>query len=273
MRIDVTLPSVLFLISVAALLLHIKYEKKVRFLLGEKKLQIRDAVIMVTVMGAMVTVVAFIPQQAIAILFLFSYSVVLFLFTYVMAPKWYLAVLTPLLFVVLYIYCWNTHLSNLFAVIFAVSISLFLGSSFTWKSVAAFVPLLTLMDVVQVLGTGFMGTAAEKIQVLLLPAMIDLPTFPSGGQGILGLGDIFLAGLLAIQSTHKHGRKFGLSSVIAMTAVFSLTWIIQINSPIRYLPATVPIAGGWLIALGIKRLLRSKGTPVFHQRQLTAATP
>jgi len=112
------------------------------------------------------------------------------------------------------------------------------------------------MDVVQVLGTGFMGTAAEKIQVLQLPAMIDLPTFPSGGQGILGLGDIFLVGLLAIQSTHLHGKKFGLSSVIAMTAVFSLTWIIQMNSPIRYFPATVPIAIGWLTAIAAKHLLR-----------------
>jgi len=101
--------------------------------------------------------------------------------------------------------------------------SLYLGSALTWKYIAVFVPLLTLLDLVQVLGTGLMGKAAEKLITLQPPAMIGVTTFPSDMKAALGLGDAFLAGILAIQSTQKYGRKFGLLSTVAITAIFSLS--------------------------------------------------
>jgi len=145
-------------------------------------------------------------------------------------------------------------LSNFFSIVFAVFITLYLGSALTWKYIAVFVPLLTLLDLVQVWGTGLMGKAAEKLITLQLPAMISVTAFPSDMKVALGLGDIFLAGILSIQSAQKYGRKFGLLSIGAITAIFSLFWIIQINLQVRYLPATVPITGGWLVAMMVKQI-------------------
>jgi hypothetical protein len=258
MRFDIVLPSVLFTVSVASLLLYVRYERRIRILFGGQRLHAREAVIMVLAMGIMITIIAFIPQQAIMVLFLFSYSVILYLFAYLAASKWYLAILAPALFIVLYIYYWNMYLSNFFAIIFAISITLYFGSALTWKYITVFVPLLTLLDLVQVLGTGLMGQAAEKLIKLHLPAMISVTAFPSNIEVALGLGDVFLAGILAIQSTQKYGRKFGLLSIVAITAIFYLFWIIQINLQIRYLPATVPITSGWLIAM-IAKQIKDKG--------------
>ncbi len=254
MRFDVVLPSVLFTVSVASLLLYVRYERRIKVLFGGQRLRAREAVLMVLAMGLMITIIAFIPQQAIMVLFLFSYSTILYLFAYLTASKWYLAVLAPVLFIFLYVFYWNVYLSNFFAIVFAISISLYLGSSLTWKYIVIFVPLLTLLDLVQVWGTGFMGQAAEKLITLRLPAMISVTAFPSAMEVALGLGDLFLAGILAIQSAQKYGRKFGLLSIVAITAFFSLFWIIQINLEVRYLPATVPITGGWLIAILLKQV-------------------
>jgi len=254
MRFDVVLPSVLFTVSVASLLLYVRYERRIRILFGGQRLHAREAVLMVLAMGLMITIIAFIPQQAIMVLFLFSYSAILYLFAYLIASKWYLAVLAPALFIFLYIFYWNVYLSNLFAIVFAISISLYVGSALTWKYIVVFVPLLTLLDLVQVWGTGLMGKVAEKLITLQLPAMISVTAFPSDMQAALGLGDVFLAGILAIQSTQKYGRKFGLLSIVTITVIFSLFWIIQINLQVRYLPATVPITGGWLVAMMAKQI-------------------
>jgi len=251
---DVVLPSVLFTVSAASLLLYVKYEKRIRNLYGGQKLHAREAVLMVLTMGLMITIIAFIPQQAITVLFLFSYSVILYLFAYLTTSKWYLAALPPALFIFLYIFYWNAYLSNFFAIVFAIFISLYLGSALTWKYIIVFVPLLTLMDLVQVWGTGLMGKAAEKLITLQLPAIISVTAFPAGMKAALGLGDVFLAGILAIQSTQKYGRKFGLLSIVTITAIFFLFWIIQINLQIRYLPATIPITGGWLVAIIAKQI-------------------
>lgn len=258
LKFDIVLPSILFIISAVSLVLHKRYEERIKILMGDQRLGVGEAIIMVMMMGAMVTIVAFMPQQAVMTLFLFSYSLMLYLFTYIIAPKWYLAAFTPALFVVLYFFYWNTYLSNFFAVFFAVSVSIYLGSVLTWKYVAVFVPLLTLLDIVQVWGTKFMGQAAEKLIALQLPALISVWTFPSELKAALGLGDAFLAGLLAIQSTQKYGRKFAFASIVTITVIFSLIWTAQLNFQIRYLPATVPITGGWLAAIGVKRIATTK---------------
>jgi len=90
MRFDVALPSVLFMVSAASLLLYVRHEKRIRTLFRGQRLRAREAVLMVLAMGLMITIIAFILQQAIMILCLFSYSAILYLFAYLTAPKWYL---------------------------------------------------------------------------------------------------------------------------------------------------------------------------------------
>jgi len=260
MIIDVVLASMLSLITVATLLLHFRFQKRVKSLFQESAFRVRDAVFMVLAMGIMVTIIAFAPQRAIQILFLAAYSFVLFLFTYIVAEKWYVAVLPPAAFVLFYFYWWNVVVLNIFAITFAIFISLYLGGLFSWKTVAVFAVLITAMDVIQVFGTGFMGASAEKMLQLQLPTLILVPAFPSTLPGYLGLGlgDIFLSSLLCIQTAEKHGRKIGVLTAAIIGTVFFLFEIILLNYPLgRYFPATVTIAGGWLTGLGVHQLLKS----------------
>ncbi|KPV64672.1 MAG: hypothetical protein AOA65_0888 [Candidatus Bathyarchaeota archaeon BA1] len=259
---DVSLPLALFLITLAILFLYAKYEGRIRSLLGGKELRLRDVILLVVAMGLMVTIIVFIPQVAILVFFLSAYSLVLFLFTYLISQKWYLGIISPALFISLYLLfretdAWNIYLLNLFAVVFAIFVSIYLGSLFTWKTTAAFVTLLTLMDIIHVFGTKFMPASAEKAIGLQLPMMIVLSTFPSEGRIMLGLGDIFLFGLLAIQTTQRYGRKFGLTSVMVMTVVFLLLETVLLNFAFGYFPATVMVICGWLAALGIRYLYES----------------
>ena len=255
MILDVLLPSTLFLIAVAIVLLYALYEKKVSSLLGGREFRVGHVVLLVIAMGVMVTVILFVPKEAIRILFLFSYSAIFFLFTYLIVPKWYLAVPTPVLFVALYFSTyWNIYSFNFFAIILAICISIYMGSLFTWKTTVAFVDILTIMDVIQVLITGLMVASAEKTLELGLPVGIILPTFPYEGWTFLGLGDVFLFGLLSIQTTQKYGRKFAFTSILSVTIVFLLLQTILLNYGIRSFPATVLVISGWLIALGAKHL-------------------
>ncbi|MFQ5758579.1 MAG: hypothetical protein ACE5IF_02750 [Candidatus Bathyarchaeia archaeon] len=271
---DVSLPLALSLITVAVLFVHTKLGGKIKSLLGGKEFTTRDVILLVVMMGAMVTVLGWtvinIPEMAIVVFFLCAYSTVLFLFTYLIVSKFYLAVLTPALFIALYLlyrdtYLWNVnipphtpYLLNLFAIIFAISVSVYLGSLFTWKTTAVFVALLTIMDVIQVLLTGFMVESGERMIALQLPVVIALPSFPLQGYIMfLGLGDIFLSGLLIIQSTQKYGRRWGLATIVAIGAVFLLLETVLMNSGIAAFPATVFVLAGWFTTLGIRYLYKS----------------
>jgi hypothetical protein len=82
------------------------------------------------------------------------------------------------------------------------------------------------MDVILVLVTGFMLTAAEHVAGLNLPVLISLPTIPLvvTARGIsflsLGLGDFFFAGTLATQTYKKYGKRIAIISAVAMTLSF-----------------------------------------------------
>ncbi len=255
---DILLPSVLFLTAVIIVFLYARLEKKVDSLLGGTELRIWHVVLLVAATGLMVTILVFIPGRAMMVFFLFAYSTILFLFTYLLAPKWYLAVPVPVLFIALYLSpFWNIYLINFFAIIFAVCISVYMGSLFTWKTTVGFTLLLTIVDVIQVLITGFMIASAEKALELGLPIGIKLPTFPYGGWTLLGLGDVFLFGLLSIQTTRKYGRKFGLASIVSMTIAFLLLQTILLNTGIGVFPATVLVIIGWLASLGGRLLYKS----------------
>jgi presenilin-like A22 family membrane protease len=254
MMFDVVLPSIISIIAVATVLLYAKVEKKVKAVFEEKEFRVRDAVFLVIAMGIMVTIIVLVPQQAIRALFLVAYSFVLFLFTYVVTEKWYFALLPSAVFVALYLSpYWNLLLLNIFAIIFAVLVTVYLGGMFSWKTVMVFAALITVMDLVQVFGTGFMGASAEKLLDLELPIMLLVPTFPVKASGLLGLGlgDVFLTGLLAIQTAQKYGRNAGFISAIAVGfAFFVFEFIIFSYQYTGFFPATMVVVAGWLLGFG-----------------------
>ena len=262
MIVDISLPLALSLITLAVLFVHTKLSGKVTSLLGGREFKTRDVVLLVVMMGVMVTVLGWtvitIPERAIMVFFLFAYSTTLFLFTYLLVPRWYLAIVAPAIFIALYFLFWNLILLNVFAVIFAICISVYLGNLFTWKTTAVFVGLLTVMDVVQVLLTGFMVESSEKAIGLQLPALIALPSFPLQGYIMfLGIGDVFLSGLLVIQSAQRYGKRWGFATIVAIGAVFFLLETVLMNSGIGAFPATVLVIAGWLTALGIRYVYKS----------------
>jgi len=208
MIVDVFLPSVLFLVGVTVVFLYSRLDRKVSQLLGGQELRLEHTILLVAAIAAMVTVIVFIPEQSILALFSFAYVVVLFLFTYLMAPKWYLAVVPPVLFILSFLYFWNIYLFNFFAIVFGISVSVYMGSLFTWKTTIGFVSLLTIIDIIQVLVTRFTVASAQKALELGLPVGVLLPTIPfTGSYTFLGLGDIFFLGLLGIQSTRSSASK------------------------------------------------------------------
>lgn len=252
------LSLVLFLTLLATLFLYFRSEKKIGSVFQEVKFRYYHGILLVIAMSIMVAVLLLIPSEAILILYLCVYSLGFFFFTYLFMPKWYLAPVTPILFIALYFArppYWNLFTFNLFGIVFAIFISVYLGILFTWKTTAVFVVLLTVMDIVNVLVTGFIPKTAEKIvEELWLPVVVKLPMFPSVGYFYLGLGDIFLAGLLSIQSAKKYGKKFGFASIATITVVFLILITVLLNYYQGYFPATVLVISGWLTALAGRHL-------------------
>jgi hypothetical protein len=232
--------------------LYSKFQTKLATLFEEKEFRIRDAVFLVIAMGSMVTIITLVPQQAIQLLFLAAYSFVLFLFSYIASEKWYVAIVPPIIFVGLYLFFWNIVLLDIFAILFTISISVYLGGVFSWISVLVFAGLLTIMDVIQVLGTEHMGQAAGRFIALKLPVLIQLPTFPYPGIILLGLGDMFLGCLLAIQTMRKYDRKAGIISAVLIGFAFFLFEVAIFHYAFaRVFPATVVVVLGWLTAFGV----------------------
>ncbi|MCK4933608.1 hypothetical protein KAS06_02955, partial [Candidatus Bathyarchaeota archaeon] len=229
MLFDVVLPAIISVITIAIVWLYPKFRIKIESLFEDKEFRVLDVFFLVVVMAVMVTVIVFIPEQAIQILFLGAYSFVLFLFTYIAVEKWFFAVLPPIIFLALYYSgFWGGFLPTLFAVIFVISISVYVGSLFSWTTALVFAALITIMDFIQVIGTKFMGQAAEKVMGLQLPVAIQVPTFPIEGEVILGLGDLFLAGLLSIQISKKYNRRAGVISAISIGIAFFIFEVLAI---------------------------------------------
>jgi hypothetical protein len=82
-------------------------------------------------------------------------------------------------------------------------------------------------------------------------------TYPFKAVMILGLGDIFLSGLLAIQTALKHGRKAGILTAATISVAMFVYEVFLFNMAfkwVRYFPATVIVIIGWIAAIGIIRL-------------------
>jgi hypothetical protein len=187
--------------------------------------------------------------------------------------RWYVAAQPPATFVLLFIFLnvihntgtssiWYPYLMDVFGLTFAILIILYLSSLFSWKTVGLFAVLLTTMDIILVIGTGTMVQAATQFTGLGLPVLVYLPNVPfvysSAGALLsrgLGLGDFFFAGVLAVQTFNKFGRKTALVAAVAMALAFGI-WeaflpdIIKglipiVGRNIQGFPGTLMIISGW----------------------------
>jgi hypothetical protein len=128
--------------------------------------------------------------------------------------------------------------------------------------VGLFAVLLTAMDITLVILTPVMVTAATSFTGLGLPVLVYLPNVPfifsSTGALLsrgLGLGDFFFAGVLAVQTYNKFGKKTAFIAAIAMAVAFGiweffLSDILSLLNPlvgrsIGGFPGTVMIISGW----------------------------
>jgi len=206
---------------------------------------------------------AFVAYGAAALYSLCGFSFVTLLYEedrVSLKERWYSAFIPSALFVLLYVFfnrttIWFPYLLNTYALVFAFLTILYLGSLFTWKTSIVFACLLTVADIVLVLITGSMVSAATHVSGLGLPIMVILPTFPqfiTGGVALyisLGLGDFFFAGLLAIQTYKKFGKNAAFLSAAAMAISFFLFEMLILNLNLRAFPGTLMIICGWALAV------------------------
>jgi hypothetical protein len=203
--------------------------------------------------------------------------------------RWYLAVQPVAIFLLLFIFfnivyggsarIWQPYLMDVFGFTFAVLIILYLSSLFNWKTVGIFAGLLTIMDIILVIGTGTMVTAAQQFTGLGLPVLVYLPNVPliHNIEGLiqyrgLGLGDFFFAGILLIQTYKKFGQKTAVVSAAAMALAFGI-WEALLSDILLALepivgrdiggfPGTLMIISGWIPVVVVALLIqRSRRIP------------
>jgi hypothetical protein len=185
--------------------------------------------------------------------------------------RWYVGAQPPAMFVLLFVFfnfiytgavqVWYPVLMDVFGLTFAILIILYLSSMFSWKTVGLFAVLLTVLDIILVIGTGTMVTAAKQFTGLGLPVLVYLPNLPiiiRQGDILfrgLGLGDFFFAGVLAVQTFNKFGKRTAFVAVAAMAVAFGiweaflgdiLNWLQPIvGRQIGGFPGTLMIISGW----------------------------
>ena len=236
-------------------------------ILEDKKLSMREIVLMVFSMGVMVTTIALMPNYAIQILFIAAYSYMLLVFTYIILRRWFLAFLPPIIFVASYLLVKNIFVMNIFAALFTIMVIVYLNSLFSWKVTVVFAFLLMIMDIIQVFWTGYMVEAANKMIGLQLPIALILPTFPSYRLTALGLGDIFLSGLLSAQTASKYGQRKGLITAATISIALFIFEILMLNMEIgvQGFPATIIVLLGWLLGMGLV-FLKEKRSILLHKK-------
>jgi len=186
--------------------------------------------------------------------------------------RWYVAAQPPAVFVLLFLLfnvfyggalnLWNPLLMDVFGFTFAILIILYLSSLFTWKTVGLFAVLLTIMDIILVIVTPVMVTTATTFTKIGLPVLVYLPNVPfvysTTGALLsrgLGLGDFFFAGVLAVQTYKKFGKKTAIAAVVAEAIAFGI-WEAFLRDILNYLnpivgrdiggfPGTLMILSGW----------------------------
>lgn len=256
MQFDVILPISLFIFLVTTIFVYQKILNKIRDLFEKVELGKYGVILFVLMLGGIITIVAFLPNVAVQILYLSSLSYLLASFSYLVLKSYYTAVFPPIVLILLYFLFWNNFVFNIFALIFACIIIIYVNNIFSWKSLLIFAILTTILDIFQVFGTGFMGKTAVKVLELKLPVIIFLPTFPSSGFILLGLGDIIFSGLLSIQMVMKKGSIAGIVTALTIAIALFFYEIFSFNTQyFTFFPATIVIVLGWLVGLAISQLI------------------
>jgi hypothetical protein len=258
-----------------SLFVNQKTEGKLKDTLQERQVGVLDAVLLVGLMSVMIFLIVFVRQVTLILtaLYLFAYSMILFVFTYLFSKnRWYVAILPPALFILLYAFVrdtslWGLYLVNIYGIIFAVLITLYLVGLYTWKTTLIFGVALTVMDIILVLVTGTMVEAANVTRSLELPVMVSLPLIPLmvTDKGLLmlslGLGDFFFAGLLGIQTFKKYGKQLAIISAIGMSISFFVFEVLLLNYWRGAFPGTLIIVCGWVPFIVWKQLTQRKSLP------------
>ena len=276
MYFDITMPLTLFVVTLVSLFVNQKTEGKLKENLQERPMGVRDAALLVGLMSVMIYLIVFVREitYILMVLYLFAYSMLLFTFTYLFSKsRWYLGILPPAVFILLYVFLgvlrddplWTYYLANIFGLVFAVLITLYLVGLFTWKTTAIFGVLITVMDIILVLVTRTMVEAAKVAVGLKLPVMVSLPLIPPASElGVsmmsLGLGDFFFAGLLGIQTFKKYGKRFAIVCAAAMTVSFFIFETVLLNYWRIPFAGTLMIICGWAPLVIWKQLTVRKST-------------
>ncbi len=219
----------------------------------------------------------------------------------ILKARWYVAAQPPILFVLLFAFfnvfyggafnVWAPYLMDVFGFTFAILIILYLSSLFSWKTVGIFAVLLTIMDIILVIVTPVMMQTANTFTSIGLPVLVYLPNVPLIFRDDhimlrgLGLGDFFFAGVLAIQTFKKFGKKTAIVTVLSEAVAFGI-WeaymqdILAVLDPIMGreiggFPGTLMILTGWApIAAAAWLIQRNKPaqTTVVTQQQPQASS-
>jgi hypothetical protein len=281
-KFDLTMPLALLAVTFASMFLNPKIEKKLKGVFEETEFRVRDAVLLVGVMVVMITLIVAVRQLStvLTVLFLFAYSLLLYTFSYLVSNKrWYIGIIAPAVFILLYVFLrdsfiWTYYLSNVYGLVFAILITLYLAGLFNWKTTAVFGVLITAMDIVLVLVTKTMVQAASAAASLSLPVLVSLPLVPliTTGTGLLilslGLGDFFFAGLLAIQTYKKYGKRLAIASVVGMTISFSIFEALILTYNIGAFPGTLMIICGWVPFVLVQTLRNWRKTKGANLKQV-----
>lgn len=259
MEVNFLLPISLFTIITLSVLVCGRATGRIKELFGSKEISIREVIVIIIFMGALVTVIGLIPGYAVQILFAATISYTLFIFTYLFTRKIIAAVTPPIIFIAALLLL-NLLLmedvlaviliTDIFSAIFAIIAVTLLSPLFSWRVTIIFAGLLTIMDVIHVFVTGHMVEAASKIVGLGLPLMLLLPRLPSLKElTALGLGDIFLSGLIATRMASKYNQRAGLLTALSISIIFLVFDIIAHNfiQHFRAFPATILVLSGWLL--------------------------
>ena len=268
MQFDITMPIFLFLLCFASIKIYKKFEDKLKQILEEKEFQIKDVIVLVAVMGVMISIMVLVPSLALTVIILFAFSMLLFTFSLIATEKWYISIIPPIVFILLYCfgvflnipYLWNSYITNIFATLFAIMITVYVGGLFTWKTTAIFAVLLTAIDIVHVFLTGHMVKLAEHAIESKLPLLVSLPVLPPiyTEKGLaptgLGLGDLFFAGMLSIQTFKEMNRKYALYSILGISISYFIFEALLLTYRIAFFPGTLVIICGWFPVILVQKL-------------------
>ena len=218
---------------------------------GDMKFNLKHIALIAFGMPIVLWLVINITTEYIVYFYVFGMAYVLGTCIFLITGKWYNALL-GLVYPLLYFYYWNIYFFNIIAILIASFAILFMLQIMTWKIVKYFTVLFVILDIIMVLYTKMMTVAATKILDNNIPAMIMLPANDVTTTGIaLGLGDIFLTGLLCatfireVNMSDALGIKFSWMTAIMIGTILFASILIFPTTP---LPATVHVIIGFILS-------------------------